>query len=187
MFLSILLHSFPAQPHLLWEKYQFHLCDDLPRTLTRKGINHLSLELCADYGLHLLESELAVDGMRTLQDVSLPASHNDWNVLLGNQFLLEERSYDPVSELQSLLSCLPMLNTEQRHAFNTILNSVLQHLPQMFFVEGAAGAGKTFLYTCLCHALRSRELIVLCVASTGIAAQLLPGGRTAHSCFKNPS
>ena len=186
MFLSILLHSFPAQPHLLWEKYKFRLCDDLPRTLTRKGIDHPSLELCADYGLHLLESELAADGTRTLQDVGLPASHNDWNVLLGNQFLLEERSYDPVSELQSLLSCLPMLNTEQRHAFNTILDSVLQHLPRMFFVEGAAGAGKTFLYTSLCHALRSRELIVLCVASTGIAAQLLPGGRTAHSCFKIP-
>ena len=51
---------------------------------------------------------------------------------------------------------------------------------------GPAGTGKTFLYNCLCSYLRARGKIVLCVASSGIAAQLLPGGRTAHLRFKIP-
>ena len=134
MFLSILLHSSPARPLLLWEKYKSHLCDDLQRTLSRKGIDHPSMEHAIDYGLDLLESELAADGTRTLQDLGLPASQNNWNTLLGNQFHLEERSYDPQCELRCLLSCLPKLNTEQHHAFNTILNSVSHHRPRIFFV-----------------------------------------------------
>lgn len=42
------------------------------------------------------------------------------------------------------------------------------------------------MYNAICHAMRSRSLIVLCVASSGIASLLLPGGRTAHSCLKIP-
>jgi len=50
----------------------------------------------------------------------------------------------------------------------------------------SAGSGKTFLYQTLCYAFRSQNLNVLCVASSGIASLLLPGGCTAHSSFKIP-
>jgi len=43
-----------------------------------------------------------------------------------------------------------------------------------------------FLYNSLCSHLRAQGKIVLCVASSGIAAQLLQGGTTAHSIFKMP-
>ncbi|GJR79669.1 uncharacterized protein Tco_0150454 [Tanacetum coccineum] len=46
--------------------------------------------------------------------------------------------------------------------------------------------GKTFLYKTLTAALRSKGEIVLNVASSGIAALLLDGGRTAHSRFAIP-
>ncbi|GJZ75855.1 anticodon-binding aminoacyl-tRNA synthetase, class 1a [Tanacetum coccineum] len=46
--------------------------------------------------------------------------------------------------------------------------------------------GKTFLYKTLTAALRSKSEIVLTVASSGIAALLLDGGRTAHSRFAIP-
>jgi len=55
-----------------------------------------------------------------------------------------------------------------------------------FFLHGPAGTGKTFLYNCLCSHFRAQGKIVVCVASSGIASQLLPGGRTAHSRFKIP-
>ncbi|KAI5446511.1 hypothetical protein KIW84_014376 [Lathyrus oleraceus] len=48
------------------------------------------------------------------------------------------------------------------------------------------GIGKTFLYRTLMASLRSKGEIVLAAASSGIAATLLPGGRTAHSRFKIP-
>ncbi|GJU72026.1 ATP-dependent DNA helicase PIF1-like protein [Tanacetum coccineum] len=46
--------------------------------------------------------------------------------------------------------------------------------------------GKTFLYKMLIAALRSKGKIVLNVASSGIAALLLDGGRTTHSRFAIP-
>jgi hypothetical protein len=57
---------------------------------------------------------------------------------------------------------------------------------ETFFVDGLEGAGKTFLYGCLLNKVRYTCDIALSVASSGIAALLLEGGCTAHSCFKIP-
>ncbi|XP_074336993.1 uncharacterized protein LOC141674171 [Apium graveolens] len=56
----------------------------------------------------------------------------------------------------------------------------------LFFVYGSGGCGKTFVWKTLIYKLRSMGLIVLPVSSSGIAATLMPGGRTAHSRFKIP-
>ncbi|XP_074347225.1 uncharacterized protein LOC141686063 [Apium graveolens] len=56
----------------------------------------------------------------------------------------------------------------------------------VFFVYGSGGCDKTFLWQTLCCRLRSEGKIVIHVASCGIAAVLLPGGRTAHSRFHIP-
>jgi hypothetical protein len=66
------------------------------------------------------------------------------------------------------------------------MHSILSDEKCTFFVVGAAGAGKTFLYNTLCNAVHLHTLIVLCIAYSGIAAQLLLGSRTAHSMFKIP-
>ncbi|KAL0301968.1 UNVERIFIED_CONTAM: hypothetical protein Sradi_6473600 [Sesamum radiatum] len=52
--------------------------------------------------------------------------------------------------------------------------------------DGPGGSGKTFLYRALLADVRSRGYIALAVATSGVAAALLPGGRTAHSRFKIP-
>jgi ATP-dependent DNA helicase PIF1 len=56
----------------------------------------------------------------------------------------------------------------------------------VFFLHGYGGTGKTYIWKTLATALRSKQQIVLTVATSGIAALLLPGGRTAHSKFKIP-
>ena len=81
---------------------------------------------------------------------------------------------------------LAQLNTDQRHAYTTILHSINDKSKSLYFVQGPAGTGKTFLYKVLCSYFHSKGKIVLCVASSGIAALLLPGGRTSHSRFKIP-
>ncbi|GKD43969.1 ATP-dependent DNA helicase PIF1-like protein, partial [Tanacetum coccineum] len=48
------------------------------------------------------------------------------------------------------------------------------------------GTGKTFLYKTIISRLRSDRLIILAVASSGIASLLLPAGRIAHSRFVIP-
>lgn len=53
-------------------------------------------------------------------------------------------------------------------------------------MNGPGGTGKSFVYNMVCHKLQSEGTIILCVASSGIAALLLKGGQTAHSMFKIP-
>ncbi|XP_055589718.1 ATP-dependent DNA helicase pif1-like [Uranotaenia lowii] len=56
----------------------------------------------------------------------------------------------------------------------------------IFFIDAPGGTGKTFLISLLLASIRSRPDIALAVASSGIAATMLEGGRTAHSAFKLP-
>ena len=77
-----------------------------------------------------------------------------------------------------------IFNFEQRQAFEKIIStlaSMTEGTRRCFFIQGPAGTGKTFLYSVLCHHYRAKEKIVLCVASSGIASLLLPGGQTSHS------
>lgn len=48
------------------------------------------------------------------------------------------------------------------------------------------GSGKTFLYNTILARNRSQRKISIAVASSGVAAELLAGVRTAHSMFKIP-
>ncbi|GAU41076.1 hypothetical protein TSUD_139790 [Trifolium subterraneum] len=75
---------------------------------------------------------------------------------------------------------------EQRKIFDEIMEAVDNQKGGVFFLHGYGGTGKTFMWRTLASALRSKQEIVLTVATSGIAALLLPGGRTAHSKFKLP-
>jgi ATP-dependent DNA helicase PIF1 len=66
------------------------------------------------------------------------------------------------------------------------MESVDKRLGKQIFVEGYGGTGKTYLWKAITTKLRSEGKIVLAVASCGIAALLLQGGRTAHSRFRIP-
>jgi ATP-dependent DNA helicase PIF1 len=76
------------------------------------------------------------------------------------------------------------LDNCQRNVFDSICCSVLNNEGKTFFVYGYGGTGKTFLWTTLLNFIRSKGKVALVVASSGIAALLLPGGRTPHSRFK---
>ncbi|XP_076032974.1 ATP-dependent DNA helicase Pif1-like [Oratosquilla oratoria] len=54
------------------------------------------------------------------------------------------------------------------------------------FVNVAGGTGKSFVLNMLLDSVRSQAKIALAVASSGIAATVLKGGRTAHNIFKIP-
>ena len=83
---------------------------------------------------------------------------------------------------------LPMLNADQLIVFNTVMKAIddFAVYPKVFFVDGPGGTGKTFVYNTLLAKVRSRREIALAMASSGIAALLLNGGRTVHSRMKVP-
>ena len=76
------------------------------------------------------------------------------------------------------------LNEEQ----TLIADTIAENLDQggIYFVDAPGGTGKTFTSKIVLADARRKGLTALAVASSGIAATLLPGGRTAHSTFKLP-
>uniref|UniRef100_A0A804PCF2 ATP-dependent DNA helicase n=1 Tax=Zea mays TaxID=4577 RepID=A0A804PCF2_MAIZE len=78
------------------------------------------------------------------------------------------------------------LNEEQMAAYDKIMSAVKTDQGRLFFVDGPGGTGKTYLYRVLLATLRNQGKIAVATATSGIAASILPGGRTAHSRFKIP-
>ncbi len=55
-----------------------------------------------------------------------------------------------------------------------------------FFLEAPAGTGKTTVLNALLDSVRAKGHVAIPVASSGIAALLLHGGRTAHLRLRIP-
>ena len=80
-----------------------------------------------------------------------------------------------------------LLNDSQRDIYNTVNKACLREINQrLFFIDGLGGYGKTFLFNVIMAKEKSNLGVVIAVASSGIAALLLNGGRTTHSRFKIP-
>ncbi|XP_071711946.1 uncharacterized protein [Rutidosis leptorrhynchoides] len=105
---------------------------------------------------------------------------------MDNRLIREELNYN-IIELQTLHATLfNTLNPEQLAIYHQVMNAVLTKQGGLFFLYGPGGTRKTFLYNTVLAKLRSEKMIVLAVASSGIASLLLPGGRTSHSRFVIP-
>lgn len=78
------------------------------------------------------------------------------------------------------------MNVEQLLIYDKILDAVFHNKACFYFISGHGSIGKTYLWNAIITRLRSQGKIVLAVASSGVAALLLPGGRTAHSRFRIP-
>ena len=177
----------------IWNRYREHFCDDLAyRLLAMPDMSDLqrdgeALEHASfDYGLFLIRENLLQHG-KSLDDFDLPAPTRQWEGREGNRLINAEVSYDTEREEAAANAAIAQLNEDQRACFDIIIDTLTAN-PEMahFFLQGPAGTGKAFLYTTICHYLRAQGKIVLCVASSGIAALILPGGRTSHSRFKIP-
>ncbi|XP_077977577.1 uncharacterized protein LOC144433142 [Glandiceps talaboti] len=78
-----------------------------------------------------------------------------------------------------------LLNPDQLIVYNAVIQAIQSPgVPSLFFLDGPGGTGKTFLYNTILARVRLTQHIALSVSSSGIAAELLDGSRTAHSRFK---
>lgn len=187
LFTSLLLFCSPTHPNKLWTRFRDFICDDLAhRIQTKYHINHPSQDQVYDLGLYLLEAILKSSGKSLANFHPMPEPVFNWDLRAGNAFITEQLNYDREEESNTAAIIVPQLNPEQRVSYNTVLSAVLSGSGETFFLSGPGGTGKTFVYRALCHTLRGMGLIVICVASSGIASLLLPGGRTSHSMLKIP-
>ncbi|GJY59729.1 DNA helicase [Tanacetum coccineum] len=188
LFVYILIFCNVSDPLQLWNKVWKNLSDDIPRKLSKSlripqiQSHEKKLKTSILFELeHMLNSY-----SKSLKDFDLPMPPADMLLILQNRLLMEETNYDPnvLAEEKSFL--IPRLNKDQRLIFDEITYAARCNVQKLIFVYGHGGTGKTFLWKAVTTALRSEEKIVLTVAASGIAALLLPSGRTAHSRFQIP-
>jgi hypothetical protein len=145
-----------------------------------------------DYGLYLIDGVLRKNGKSLEAIPHMPVSQmaDTWGVMEGNQLIAEQLQYIQEDLREMVDRGVPSLNEEQRTVFDAVVDDAIHRNEQRpghaHFVHSAGGCGKTYLCKLIASKLRAEGKIVLCVASSGIASLLLPGGRTAHSRLKIP-
>ncbi|XP_027158647.1 uncharacterized protein LOC113760290 [Coffea eugenioides] len=163
LFAVLLVHSPPTNPGALWLKYRNHLSEDIQKNLA------LSKEQVQIQVLRLIDQYMQIMG-KNIDDYNL--TDIPYRLLCSD-------------------GCTKDIETEyQIPVFDEIWVQIIEKLnrniPGIFFIDGPGGTGKSFLYKALLATVRSRGRIALATVTSGAAASLLPGGRTAHTCFKIP-
>src|SRR5258705_8733595 len=78
----------------------------------------------------------------------------------------------------------PLLNKDQRVVYQEVLRRLYNNEFGVIFIDATGGTAKTFLINMLIARIREENKISLSFASSGIAATLITGGRTAHSTLQ---
>ena len=144
-----------------------------------------------DMALADIEAGLQLHG-KSLRDLGLPEPHAPGCQV--NKMLMAELSYDRAELQRRVDRETPLLNPDQQAVVSQVKAAIDSfqpgHVdftqPKLFFVDGPGGTGKTFTYNHLLAWTRAQGKVALAVASSGLAAQLLEGGTTAHYRFKVP-
>jgi len=174
----VILCNMGAPAALLWDAFRDKLCED---HLER---NPHDPELAVKLTLIDIDRNLRRQGS-SLVDHGLPYVQDD-TTELGREMLAfgENQQRAIVEEWE------PKLSEDQRCVFQRIKS--LLHNPtrgessRAIFLDGPGGYGKTSLIRVILAYVRSCNHVALAVASSGIAAGILPGGTTAHSMFRLP-
>ena len=105
---------------------------------------------------------------------------------LYDREIQRERCFD-INDLNEFIeSNVPKLTTQQKNVYDAVMQAIENQIGGLYFLDAPGGTGKTFLISLMLAAIRAQNNIALAIASSGIAATLLDGGRTAHSALKLP-
>ncbi|XP_012841137.1 PREDICTED: uncharacterized protein LOC105961450 [Erythranthe guttata] len=178
LFATVLVYCAPTDVRVLWDTYFEAMSEDFRKE------NDTSKERQITRTLQSVNYFLESMGKK-LESYDLPSAPVDTNHVTTNlsREIEDELSIEIPSEDYEAEK---KLNKEQQDAFKVILEFIHKGKAGMFFIDGPGGTGKTFLYRALLAHLRSRKKIAIATATSGVAAAIMPGGRTAHSRFKIP-
>ena len=189
LFVLILLYCEVGNPLKLWNHTWKILAEDI-LFMKQREFNFAGLLLpdpqLQEYTLIEIERLLKENDKSLADFAGMPKPNPNVLKEISNTVLHQELSYDTEKEAAEHDKLFSTMNEDQKNIYSAVIDSVDKGNGQLFFVYGAGGTGKTFLYRTIIARLRSTGKVVIPVASVGIAALLLPGGRTAHSRFKLP-
>ncbi|GFX33072.1 ATP-dependent DNA helicase [Trichonephila clavipes] len=185
LFAIILTTCFPSNPKDLWEKYKDYMSEDILHHLraTNQNPDIQFTPNVYNEALILIEDICLTIANKALGQLGMPASNRPENNLFDRD-LQRETHYDS-DELGTFIKTnLPQLILEQSNAYDRIMRAITEQSGGLFFIDAPGGTGKTFLLSLILATIRSQNNIALAIASSGIAATLLDGGRTTHSAWK---
>lgn len=166
LFATIIHYCTPRDPEQLWYAFRESMSEDSSiiddQQKERETITKIN-EILKVFGttIHHYISTLP-EGL-IINDINTPAANEEY------------------------LHNISKLNQRQKEVFDEVIRASTEiDDGKVFFLDGPGGTGKTFLYNCIIAKLTSTGNICIPVASSGIAAELLQGGTTAHSKFKIP-
>ncbi|KAI9126313.1 hypothetical protein K1719_002734 [Acacia pycnantha] len=131
-------------------------------------------------GLSQIEQMLLWNG-KSLRDYPSMPTPDEGNIIdTSCMLILQEMNYNKHKEIEESKRLQTMMTEEQKVVFDEIMDAVSSKKGGFFFVHGFGGTGKTFIWNALTSSIRGKGGIVLNVASSGIAATLLP----SESCIR---
>lgn len=187
LFAIILTTCTPSNPKSLWEKYKEYISEDILHRV-RKARCNMKVEFSEEIfneTLALIEDKCIAIGSKTLSQLGLPTPTRN-NLIYDNREMLRETQYDKNTLKSYVEQNEKLLIDDQQYAYTTIMEQMSNGDGGIIFLDAPGGTGKTFLLNLILAKIRSQDKIAIAVASSGIAATLLDGGRTAHSAFKLP-
>ncbi len=187
LFAIIITTCFRSQPIQLWNKYKDDICEDiLHRLRIRTNNPHMQItDEIYNEGLILIEDQCLTIANKLLIEVGMIAPNRSMHDAF-NQELNRELQYNVDTLQEFVRNNVPLLNEQQKQVYETLMQAVDNNTGGLFFLDAPGGTGKTFVISLILATIRSRCDIALALASSGIAATLLDGGRTAHSALKLP-
>ncbi|XP_057733007.1 uncharacterized protein LOC130948306 [Arachis stenosperma] len=178
-----------SRPDFVWQKTWNFLSNDVlyeQRRLLQMEDLIMSEVQIKDIALAKIEDLLKSNGRSLKEYCGMPYPSENLVSSLEDRIIMEKLNFDVNALANKLGGYLERLTNEQKFAYDQIIGAVSGNMGGLFFLYGQGGCGKTFLWSTISCSIRSKRGIVLNVASSGIAALLLPNGRTAHSRFKIP-
>jgi len=185
----LLITCAPSNPGQLWDSHKESVTEDILIQTRRRNpgmnLDYTSASDMFDQTLILLEDKALQMAGKDLKQLGLPTPQRNLGDRLSRE-MLRETNYD-VNELDRyVLANEPLLVLDQKAAYNAILDRINRKAGGIIFLDAPGGTGKTFVINLLLAKIRQQSRIAIAVASSGIAATLLHGGRTAHSTLKLP-
>ncbi|GFV10861.1 ATP-dependent DNA helicase [Trichonephila clavipes] len=187
LFAIILTTCFPSNPKDFWEKYKDYMSEDILHRL-RAANQNPDIQFTPNVyneALILIEDICLTIANKALVQLGMLASNRPANNLFDRD-LQRETHYDSDELGTFVRTNLPQLILEQRIAYDRIMRAITEQSGGLFFIDAPGGRGTTFLLSLILATIRSQNNIALAIASSGIAATLLDGGRTTHSALKLP-
>lgn len=162
-FISLLFMTETTSATLLYDEFKPFLLDD-----------NISEEECLNYFANFLIQENS-----SSTAIGLPLPQNFYT-------LIEQDSIPQNTYYTKWNQSYLQLNYDQKFIFDDIKSNIANNQQILCFIDGPAGTGKTFLYNVVYDYIKSNNKSIQCLAWTGLAANLLPNGKTLHRFFKLP-